>query len=301
MDFLTFVLVDTSVSVITIFVNIFLVICMFFPQEGTERLKQPLNVVLGTLIGCNITLQVCIFLYIIAIFYSTRFLVYGVIVEMLFFTMRTSVTSSLWLNVFYYYQIVPAHHPVSVYLKRNIQFFIYSSIIAEKIFFLFGFCGNIASSVLYDQLFYSGFYTTQWNATKFDTMDFFLSVDMWLQCGYLSLCLCVMLTSSCATILYLQKHMKSMEGSSSSFSSPRLQRQMRVTITGIIQTFLFFFCLVWMIVKELFELVFYQNIDSDGFIGCTVVCLFTFGTTLNLCVGQTIFRQRVFEIWQKCL
>lgn len=276
---------------------------MFFPKERTERLKQPLNVLLGTLVGCNISLQVCIFLFIVIDLFSSRIVVYAVIVELLFFTMRTSITSSLWLNVFYYYQIVPAQRSLSIYLKRNIRFFIYSSIIAEKIFFLFAFSENIASAVLFDKLSNSKISAAQWNETnaRFNTMMVFVMVDTWLECGYLSLCLCVMLTSSYATVLYLRNHMKSMEGSSSSFSSPRLQRQMRVTITGIIQAFIFLLCLIWMIVEDLFKLVFMQDRDSNSYISCTVVCLFTFGTTINLCVGQTIFRQRVFEGWQKCL
>ncbi|XP_017326267.2 taste receptor type 2 member 4 [Ictalurus punctatus] len=217
--------------------------------------------------------------------------------------MRTSVTSSLWLNVFYYCQIVPAQHSVFIYLKRNIRFFIYSSMIAEKFFLLFGFSENIAKSALFYQVFNGAIYTAQWNGTqaKLDTLYDFMLVDMCLRFSYLSICLWVMLISSCTMILYLRKHMKSMEGNSSSFSSPRRQRQMRVTITGMIQTFLFFLCLIWMIVKELFNLVYGQNIDFYGYIGCIVVSLYSFGTTINLCVGQTIFRHRGYEVWQKCL
>ncbi|XP_053089830.1 taste receptor type 2 member 114-like [Pangasianodon hypophthalmus] len=297
LDFLLYI----PVSTVTILVNIFLIFCMCFQEQGTEHLKQPLNVLLGTLVGCNITFHVCIFLFSIVNRYS-GFLVYVVIEEILFLTMKTSATSSLWLNVFYYYQIVPAQYSVFIYLKRNIRLSIYSFMIAEKIFFLFGFSENIAFCAFFDQLYNSEFFTTQWNETsaKLDRLYDCILVDTWLRCGYLLLCLCVMLTSSCATILYLRKHVKSIEGSSSSFSSPRLQRQMRVTLTGIIQTFLFFLCLVWMIVRELFELLGNQNIDFYSYIGCTVVCLYSFGTTINLCVGQTIFRNRVFKVWQKC-
>ncbi|XP_053090513.1 taste receptor type 2 member 129-like [Pangasianodon hypophthalmus] len=311
MDSLTFAVVNIPVSIISIIMNIFLLFCMFFPQQGTERLKQPLNILLGTLVGCNFTLQVCIFVYTIMesdLLWSSN-IGYSVIIEIILFTMRTSVTSSLWLNVFYYCQIVPAQCSVFIFLKKNIRFFIYSALIADKIFFMLGFSEGIALTAarleLYDLYEYDFniTYTIQWDEAhaKMDTLYFMFRVDTWLRFSYLLLCLFVMSTSSCATILYLWKHMKSMEGSSSSFSSPRLQRQMRVTITGIIQTFLYFLCLVWILVRELLVFVFYLSLDLNGHICCSVVGLYSFGSTINLCVGQTIFRQRVIEVWQKFL
>ncbi|KAI5107320.1 taste receptor, type 2, member 201, tandem duplicate 1, partial [Silurus meridionalis] len=303
MDTLTFALVNIPVSAITSFMNFFFVFCMVFPQQGKERLRQPLNVLLGLLVGGNITLQICIFLYIVTVFYVDGILVFAVIAEMLFFTMRTSVTSSLWLNVFYYCQIVPAQCSVFIFLKRNIRIFIYSSIIAEKIFFLLGFSGRVEYIVLCQQQLNTASNTTPWHEirAKMMKLDDFLAVEVWLQCAYLLLCLFVMLTSSCVTILYLQKHMDRMKESSSSFSSPCLQKQMRVTITGVLQTFIYFLCLTWMIVRELLQLIFYEDIDNSSFISCTIICFYSFGTTFNLGVGQQIFRQHAFKGWQKCL
>ncbi|KAK2849875.1 hypothetical protein Q7C36_008658 [Tachysurus vachellii] len=311
MDFLSFALVNIPVSIISIILNIFLVFCMFFPQQGTERLKQPLNVLLGTLVGCNSTLQICIFVYVImeSEIILSGVIGFSVVVEMILFTVRTSVTSSLWLNVFYYCQIVPAQHSVFICLKRNIRCFIYTALIADKIFFMFGFSEGIALSLAFVELYdlyeydFNITYTNKWDEAhaKLDTVIFFFSVDVWIRFCYLLLCLIVMMTSSCATIFYLRKHMKSMQGSSSTISSPRLQRQMRVTVTGIIQTVLFLLCSVWILMRELLVFVFDLNVDLNGHIYCSVVCLYTFGSTVNLCVGQTIFRQRVFGVWQKFL
>lgn len=66
--------------------------------------------------------------------------------------MRTSLTSSFWLNVFYYCQIVPAPQSFFVCLKRNIRFFICSALIADKIF-LFGFSASITCSAVHAKLF----------------------------------------------------------------------------------------------------------------------------------------------------
>lgn len=195
------------------------------------------------------------------------------------FTMRTSVTSSLWLNVFYYCQIVPAQCWIFICLKRNIRFFIYSVLIADKFLFMFGFSEGIVLTAarveLYDLYEYDFniTYTTQWDDAhaKMDTLYFMFMTDMWIRFSYLLLCLFVMLISSSVTIHYLRKHMKSMEGSSSNYFSSR--RLWRVTITAIIQTFLYFLCLVWILVRELLEFVFYLPIDLNGHICCSVVCL----------------------------
>uniref|UniRef100_A0AAR2L9I8 Taste receptor type 2 n=1 Tax=Pygocentrus nattereri TaxID=42514 RepID=A0AAR2L9I8_PYGNA len=198
---------------------------------------------------------------------------YAVIIECICFAMRTSVTSILWLNVFYYCQIVPAQHPPFIWMKKNIRVFIYSALIMDKFFFMFEF--SLVSDVLY--------------------------ADTWIRLAYFLLCLFVMSASSCATVLYLQRHMKSMEESSRSFSSPRLQKQMRVTITGSIQALLYFLCSTWLLVRELLVFVFYLEIDLNGHLFCTVACLYSLGITINLSVGQTVFRQQVIHVLQICL
>lgn len=302
MDYIPFNFVIISVSIVNILMNTFLIFCMTFTQQKTGRLKQPLNVLLGTLLGCNITLQLCNFMCSIVDFFLPLFMNYFIILQITLFAMRTSVTAYLWLNVFYYCQIVPAKCSFFIWLKINIRFFIYSALIADKVFFLFGLSAGIMCSVVHVETNENNLNTTYTQfvdiqKAKMDSLQVVFVVDMWLRCGYLSLCLCVMLTANFATILYLRKHMKTMEGSISSFSSPCLQTQMRVTVTGIIQTFLSFFCLVWMIMED----VLLQYADLYGYISGTLISFYTLGTTINLCIGQTVFRQCVVEVYQKCL
>lgn len=280
------------------FANAFFVFCMFFPQQRTGRLKQPLNVLLGTLLGSTITLHLCILICaVMAVFQSSMY--YFIVIQMALFTMRASITSSLWLNVFYFCQIVPATCSFLICLKRNIRCFIYSALVADKIFFLFGFSTGITCSVLRGNNDCENYFNTtygQFNETqnaKMDTLKIVFDVDIWLRCGYLLLCLCVMLTSNCVTILYLQKHMKRIEGR----RFTPVKRQMRVTITGIIQTFLSFICFVWFVVDEISP----QYADLYSYIYATIGYFYSLGTTINLCVGQTIFRRRVVGVYQKCL
>ncbi|TSK92900.1 hypothetical protein Baya_5614 [Bagarius yarrelli] len=308
MDSFTFAVVNIPVSIISIIQNIFLAFCIFFPQQRTEQLKKPLNVLLGTLVGCNSTLQVCIIVYVVmeCDIILPSYMAYSFVVEMILFAMRTSVTSSLWLNVFYYCQIVPAQHPVLICLKRNLLLFIYTALIADKIFFMVGFSEGLALVQAFKDFYdlydydFNITYTVQWHEAyaNLKVVKFVFFVDMWIRFIYLLLCLIVMLTSSCATILYLRRHMKSLE---ESLSSPRLQRQMRVTMTSIIQTSLYLLCSVFILVRELLVFAFDMSFDLNGHICCSVVCVYTFGSTINLCVGQTIFRQRVINVWQKLL
>lgn len=300
MDYLAFDAVTIFMSIVNFFINIFLLFSVFFKQQRLRRLKQPLNVLLGTLLGCNITFQLCNCICSITDFFPLGFTDYVIIIEIALFTVRTSVTSSMWLNVFYFCQIVPAKRSFFIFLKKNIRGFIYSALIADKIFFLFELFSAIACSVIYVVPHENNLNTTY---TQFDDIHnaklnallVISTVVMWLHCVYLSLCICIMLSSNCATILYLQKNLKCMKGSRSSLS-PRLQRQMRVTITGIVQTFLSFLCLVWMIVED--ALIYY--LYSNGYIYGTVISIYSLGTTINLCIGQTVFRQRVVEIYHKC-
>ncbi|KAJ8415204.1 hypothetical protein AAFF_G00009020 [Aldrovandia affinis] len=107
--------------------------------------------------------------------------------------------------------------------------------------------------------------------------------------------------SSCATVLYLWKHMRRMQVTpNSSFSSPRLQSQWRVTITGIIQAVLYLFCSLWFILSYLL-LIFNLDHDYIGHILCTVICLLSICTNINLGFGQTLFRQRVADLWNRAV
>ncbi|KAJ8415205.1 hypothetical protein AAFF_G00009030 [Aldrovandia affinis] len=107
--------------------------------------------------------------------------------------------------------------------------------------------------------------------------------------------------SSCTTVLYLWNHVRRMQVTpNSSFSSPRLQSQWRVTITGIIQALLYLYCSLWFILSYLLTL-FKPDIDEEGHILFTVICLFSFGTNINMGFGQTLFRQRGADLWNKAV
>ncbi|XP_060908959.1 uncharacterized protein LOC132986521 [Labrus mixtus] len=57
-----------------------------------------------------------------------------------------------------------------------------------------------------------------------------------LLCVYMTICLCIMTVSSFSTVHYLQRHIRNMAQRSSGFSTEKIQSQMRVTITGCLDS-----------------------------------------------------------------
>uniref|UniRef100_A0AAZ3PWE1 Uncharacterized protein n=1 Tax=Oncorhynchus tshawytscha TaxID=74940 RepID=A0AAZ3PWE1_ONCTS len=96
-----------------------------------------------------------------------------------------------------------------------------------------------------------------------------------------------MVGSSCATVCYLHRHMKSMKEIGSPFSSPRLHSQMRVTIAGILQGILFLFTALWIFIHYSSKV--FSSTSFDDNILYTVISLYKFGTTLNLGISQAIY------------
>ncbi|CAL8320903.1 unnamed protein product [Merluccius merluccius] len=100
-----------------------------------------------------------------------------------------------------------------------------------------------------------------------------------------------------ATAHYLNKHMKSLAASGGSLFNPRLGSQIRVTVTGILQGVLYCLYGVWAIVDAVvFNFSPYFLFGPS--ITQTVINLYFLGTTVNLWVRQTLFRERAVHVWK---
>uniref|UniRef100_A0A3B1JZE6 Taste receptor type 2 n=1 Tax=Astyanax mexicanus TaxID=7994 RepID=A0A3B1JZE6_ASTMX len=278
---------------LSIFLNSFFVFCMIFPQQGTERLKQPLKALLGSLVGCNSTVHITILVMV----FNNIFLTFGSQImrwytpSIVIYIMTASVNSSHWLNVFYCLQIIPVRHPYSIWFKKNLRVFVYCSLtIKIVICCLLGISVNVTSL--------SSFYSDMT-----DSLLTFTVAAFWIRLSFFILSLCLMLTSSSLTVVFLRRHMKNMEKSSGSCSSPQRQRQIRVTIMCItIQALLHITCSILVIIEQLILGVSIILFDTNRNILCTVISLYSFGTTINLGLSQGVFRQIVeFYIKSKCM
>ncbi|XP_036428261.1 LOW QUALITY PROTEIN: taste receptor type 2 member 114-like [Colossoma macropomum] len=307
-----FASVNVPFSAVSILFNIFFVYCMVVPQQGAEQLKEPLKVLLGSLIGCNITIHFCSLLFVFNEFVfrdiiknvNLLHIICPLILTVMIYTMMTIVMSSHWKNMFYFCQIVPLQHSFFVWFKRNIRALIYSALILNKIFCLFGMAVGVFYNTVQFSMNLANNFTNDtqdalWNSLQINYMLCFASFMFTLALYMLSLC--VMLASSCAVVLYLWRHMKNVE--ESGLVSPRLQRQIKMTITGItVQALLHFLCSFWNNTWNSELYIFPEvNVDWNGHIVCTIISLYSSGTTINMMVGQSLFRQGVVHVWQKLL
>lgn len=225
------------------------------------------------------------------------------------------MTTSVWLSFFYYTQIVPSQRALFTWVKRNIKSIIYWGLFGDRMFFMFqfavratgefyssgkgptnstGFTSTNGTANVSPKKVLLNNTTTLANATDAASITVLLHTliaSQSLKIIYVLFGLCVMVGSSCATVCYLHRHMKSMKEIGSPFSSPRLHSQMRVTIAGILQGILFFFTALWIFIHYL------SNFDDKTLY--TVISLYMFGTTLNLGIGQAVFRQREADICLK--
>uniref|UniRef100_A0AAR2KXE8 Taste receptor type 2 n=1 Tax=Pygocentrus nattereri TaxID=42514 RepID=A0AAR2KXE8_PYGNA len=183
-------------------------------------------------------------------------------------------------NMFYFCQIVPLQHSVFMWIKRNIKAFIYSALILNGIFYLFGMIEDVAYETVgvnYDLAF---------NAPDDETLQ---------------IQILLMLASSYATVVYLRRHMKHVE--ESGLVSPRLQRQIKMTITGItVQALLHFLFSFWIITLGSLNYEFPEvDVDWSGHIICPIISLYSFGTSIYIGVSHTLFQQRLVQAGQKRL
>ncbi|XP_076857375.1 taste receptor, type 2, member 201, tandem duplicate 1 [Brachyhypopomus gauderio] len=287
--------VNIPLSSITVLLNLFGVLCLII-QRGSERLKPPLTILLGSLIGSNLALHVFTFglalCGLIQVSLSEMFT--DISEDVMMYIVDISITSCVWLNVFYYCQIVPAQTPAFIWLKKNNRVFIYSALIMDRVLFLFGFITNIAYIIKERQM--GGMQNE--GDTSMNFLIKILMADFGLRLAYFLVSLCVMSASSHATVLYLWRHMEGMKDNRSSFSSPKLLSQLRATITGMTQAFLYFLCSVFLIAYKIITLEF-PSVHIDVRVVCTVISLYTLMTSLNMGVGQAIFRQRAIHVYQK--
>ncbi|XP_073710912.1 uncharacterized protein [Misgurnus anguillicaudatus] len=215
----------------------------------------------------------------------------------IFYAMRTSFTASLGLNVFYYFQIVPAHQPFLIWVKTHIKLFVYLTLFFDRIFFLLEFIIHVIPKSVFNSEDGLKSSSVALNFTSGVQYDLILT-DFGLRCVYFLVCLGIMVASNISTVLYLWRHVKRMEDSSS-FSALQYQKQKRVAILSIIQTLLFFFSSAWLMADEVIYKLTVYYFDLSGHMVVSVVGFYCFGITIILGVGQTKFRVRAVEIGEK--
>ena len=281
----SFFLINRPLAVLNLLANIFFVFCLM--TSKTQQVKQPLTILLGSMVSFTIlyllffTLMTCILEWV------ESFVVVNIIYAIVTFLTRGNMTTYVWLMFYYYIMIVPSQQVLLLWVKKKIQSIIYLMMLLDGVIFLGEACFQIIYIMDYSR-FYNG------TESVYDEIDiaFFSIVNI-----YMFLCLFVMMISCFATTHYLNKHMKSLSASVGSLSNSRLHSQIRVTVTGIAQGGLCFLCTMW---NPLYVISYFLSpyFYFDAYIHITVLNLYISGTTVNLGVGQTLFRERAVHVWE---
>ncbi|XP_061082874.1 uncharacterized protein LOC133116885 [Conger conger] len=312
-----FVFLNIPVISISLLVTLFFLSCLLITKSGQEEgVKQPLLVLLWSTVIWNGCVQVTIILF-AGLEFSEVYDTWEYWVARSFVlhsTILSALSTSTWQSVFYYVCIVPDRRPFLVWMKKNIKEIVYWALITDRILVLLDVVLKLilqTSAMQKGQLNDIEFGTftlaslndtgdmgDQSNAQVLLYASFFL-----FHCQVFIMLVHTLgvIFSSGATVLYLWRHMKRMQATSSiSFSSPQLQSQWRVTVASLVQGGLFIFCTVWIIVTDLLRWL-SVDFDKNYHILTTVISLFSSGTTLILGWGQSLFRQQASSLWESAV
>uniref|UniRef100_A0AAY4E214 Taste receptor type 2 n=1 Tax=Denticeps clupeoides TaxID=299321 RepID=A0AAY4E214_9TELE len=293
MDDFTFALVNGPLSILCISIILFYAACLFSAQRGQKGFKQPLKVLLLSVVEGTFIFYVFILIQCMNI--SSSFVFFKRCLSLTeMYLMEITMTSTAWLNVYYCLHIVPFQRTFFIWIKRNIRWMTCCALITDRLVFS-------AEKAIVGGLLYMSTIKNSTNSTlsQTDNLQFTWKVTFAVKTLYLIFSLVLMVASSCATVRYLQRHMKNMKESRSSFSSPHLRSQIRVTVTGIIQGALYAISSLWIVIYNL--LIIFLDLWEPENIMCTVISFFFFGTTINTGAGQSLFLQRATDLWRKII
>ena len=287
---LPFLFINGPLVFFNLAANIFYARCLIFPKDG-QKLKQPLKILLDCLVGCSVIYFVS-FATTFGALMVQEIVVFWVSWMILLFYVYLSVSSSVWLNFYYYIQIVPSQRAHLIWVKRNIRLVIYTVLLSDTVFFLFCDATNALKEIYRELTVING----TWTEVHPDELYSVSEVNFYVVKLHTLGCLFIMTFSSFSTARYLHRHVKSVS-KGGSISSRRIRRQVRVTISGIFQGLLYFLYGTYYFFDS-FTYKFSNHFIISGEISFTVTSLYISGTTINLGIGQTTFRQRAADVWK---
>lgn len=302
MDDALIIMVNMPMTVLNILTNLFFIICLVHPFQG-ETLKEPLKLLLWTVICCTLSFQVSV----MVMFFLVNGTIESVmtILGIFLFSLSTSMSTSVWLNCFYFLQIVPLKSTIFLWMKRNHKSIIYCFWVFEKllvgvtvssiIMFDVSVINEVSNMVLFNITVNSNEIFAKLPSQLVDMSNATVIMNE----VYFIICLCIMSLSSWSTAIYLSRHMREM--ASKGLSSSHFRSQVRVTVTGLLQEVLYVFLSVW----TLYHYIFYSIVSRPSIYmtlsNITIINFYMVGTSVNLGVGQAMFRQRAVDVLHRAV
>ncbi|XP_046869761.1 uncharacterized protein LOC124462202 [Hypomesus transpacificus] len=305
MSTLSFSVINWPLCVCNIIANSFFAFCIICRTSNNDGPKQPVKILLNSLVFCNTVYLLFLIGFKFVDHDDGDVKLLYVTLGILYYTVSTSMSTSVWLAFFYFTQIVPVKRAFFIWVKKNMKSIIYAVLVFDRLFFLFELTVKLVLQCSSPWTGPTNYNVTLSNVTDDDngspnsfsrsTLIHVYIVCLALEFIYVFFCLCVMMGSCFTTACYLQRHIRSL--SATGCVSSRLDSQIRVTITGILQGVLFLLCQVYLF-SSFFTTVF-SNVTIHVYFSFTVVSIYVTGTTINLGVGQTLFRQRAVYVCSK--
>ena len=287
-------LINRPLLVLNLMANIFFGFCLM--TRKTQQVKQPLKILLASMVFFTILYLLSFTLMTFVLEWVKSHVVAGITYNIMTFLMRVNMTTYVWLMFYYYTMIVPSQRALFLWVRKNIKSIIYVMMLLDSMIFL--------GDASFGNTFFMAFSRFS-NGTELvfrfsnGTEFVFFGINIALVSIaniHMFLCLFIMMISCFTTARYLNKHMKSLSASDGSLSNPR-RSQIRVTVTGILQGVLCFLCAVWNLLYVI-TLLSSPYFYFQASIHITVINLYISCTTVNLGVGQTLFRERAVHVWK---
>lgn len=284
-----FIRINAPLIGLNLAVNIYYACCLVV---DSQRLKRPVKLLLGSLVQSAISYSLSLALLCFALHHSSygMFIVAWVMVQ--FYT-HNSLTSYVWLNFYYYTQIVPARRAFSVWLKRNVVRVIAGAVLLDWALLLF----NSGIYLTFELLLLQDNKTLMVNYV--DGLYYSYNVCFTINCLQCFICLTMTAATTLSTGCYLQRHFRSLARSRGSFSSQRLHMQLRVTMSGLwVGAMCFLYNLMYLVDVVVFKLS--ETFYMDKELLMTITSLYISGTSVSLAISQSAFRRGADDVWKAC-
>ncbi|XP_053733706.1 uncharacterized protein LOC128766239 isoform X1 [Synchiropus splendidus] len=298
MDRTTTTIVNVPLVFMSLLMNSFFIYCLGF-SDPSEKLKQPVSCLLCTLVCSSVTYLISMLAEVVLNMMGTHSITSLVFYILSVCTLSSCMTTSVWLNFFYYTKIVPAQQALSIWIKKNVKRIIYVAWFFERIWTLLEISLTVlqlhALFTLATLNYTTGSIKISLSRSLEKALDFYF-IFSWLLKTYFIVSVYVMVWSTVSMSCFLVRHVAKMIASGQAYSSPKFCGQVRVVITGILQGLLYLLCGAWICYNMFREQFTDKKLNENAHY--TVCNVFMFGTTLNLWVGQSVFRQRAVNVIQ---
>lgn len=284
LDQWSFLVINCPLVTVGLVVNILYLLCLH-----KTKLKQPLKILLEFIIWNSTAFLFFVILMYGAATYSKNLLVQNVMWMLVLCNVHNSMITTAWLSFYYHIKIVPLHRAFFLWVKKNIKVIIYAALLQQEVLVcLFGVmnCVNVS---LHNPNNCNG--TLQECQPRF----FYISFCFYIMKVYLIVCFVIMTLSNFSLFHYLRSHMKKV--AQGNIVTHTMASQLRAANAAVFQGVIYIsFCILYFFNAFTFALS--SSLIIGIWISLTGIILYVFGTTINLGIGQTLFRERAVCIWR---